>query len=196
MKRILLLISLIIFIAKFLFAADFATDKGSKMLIGNFAFSSMGGEFWEDENNNRYNSFQTNPIFSYFLLPGFSVGGKLLYAKVSQGAPHGFREINWGFGPSIAYYIRGNKKPSGSVNHMIYPYLTASYLYTETEIKKNEESFEDIKVGSTISFGIGLLTMLGNSVGVSLEFSYDLDKLESVKGNKYIVLLGFNVFDY
>jgi hypothetical protein len=188
----------LVFLCGSALAQSFPTDKDSKIVSGSFAFSSMGGDLYESgEDGDRMTSIQFYPSVSYFVTPGFALGGKLILERLSQG-DDGF--TTWGIGPQLLYFIGGNQ-PKVTVKGATYPYFGAAFLYTSSTVKMEllGETEESTTSGTIISFGGGICNMLSNTVGLTVEASYEIDNMkpeegDSQSGNKFNILAGIVAF--
>ena len=202
-----LLYQIIIFSALFLisnlsFAQDFPTDKDSKILFGNIAFSSMGGDIY-NSGEERTTTLMATPGLTYFITPGLAIGGKGLLSRSAQGKNS---TTIFGIGPHIAYFINGKEKPT-NIKGTTYSYIGASFLFTNTNYTYKSgigySSLEERSIsGTTLSFGFGIMHMLSNSVGLTSEFSYEIDKVKgensdnTASGNKINIIIGISAFLY
>lgn len=176
------------------FAGSFPTDKGSAMVAGGFVFSSAGGNLYE-EDGDRSTLIQFNPAINYFVTPGFAVGGKLLFARMSLGDES---STIWGIGPAVMYFFGGNA-PKPTVKGTTYPYLGASFAYIHSTEDYGDEDFS--LSGTTIAFGGGIVHMLSKTVGLFGELNYQIDNLkpeegDSESGDKFNIGAGFTFFLY
>jgi len=176
------------------FAQSFPTDKGSKMILGGFAFSNAGGDLYEVDGD-RMTSIQVNPSVSYFVIPGLALGGKFLLQYASQGKAS---MTTWGIGPQVMYFVGGNQ-PKSTVKGTTYPYLGAAFFYTRSTFK--DEDGKDTISGTMISLGGGMLHMLSKTVGLFGEAGYQIDNMkpedgDSASGNKFNIVAGFTFFLY
>jgi hypothetical protein len=198
MKRILFVIGFAGVFAGAVFASGSAIDKGSKMLKGNFRVSSLGGDAYTmNPYKSRVVNIHAEPVFAWFAARGLSIGvafsmDKLTYDYDSMTL--------WGFGPRIDYFLAKGKPKEGAVNRCFYPYVSLSAQYQESFGQKGLAS-ESWKRGATTAGGAGILQMIGNSVGVSLEMSYFLgfqfaggDVKKRSEGLN--ATIGLNVFDF
>jgi len=199
---ICLFVSILIVFCSSGFAQSFPTDKGSVALFGSFAFSSAGGDLWEDDDD-RLTQLQFTPSVSYFVTPGFALGGKFLLNRMAQGDAS---MTTWGIGPHVLYFIGGNK-PKPTVKGTTYPYLGATFLYAKSTTEEDDDEFSIS--GTVISFGFGVCHMLTSTVGLVGEAAYEIDNMtvkwedwegeeeeESESGDKFNIFAGFVVFLY
>ncbi|RMD98685.1 MAG: hypothetical protein D6814_07035 [Calditrichaeota bacterium] len=170
-------------------AQDFPTDRGSRMILGGFAFSSAGGELNSD-GDNRLISLEVSSSYSYFSTPAVAFGGKLVISRLSQGKSS---FTTFGIGPQILYFFGGDQKPA-TIKGKSYPYIGASGLYQH--LAASGESAN----GFSFSFGAGFLSLLTNTVGFFGEAGYQFDSLsangETLSGNKINIIAGFLFFLY
>ena len=192
------------------FSQDFPTDKGSKIVFGNVAFSSMGGDLYENSDGDRSTTIMATPSLTYFVSPGLAIGGKGLFNRSAQGDDS---QTTLGIGPHIIFFIGGNKKPS-TIKGTTYPYLGAAFLYMRSTYKSTWEDYdpwsgsttketsESTTSGTAISLGFGIMHMLSNTIGLTGEFAYEIDNLKhedadkSTSGNKFNILVGISAFLY
>lgn len=179
--------------------------RGSLVLVGNFIFSSQGGDLYQDVNSDgektdRIKLTQTNPSISYFIFPNVGIGLQSSYYKTSQTIQS---YTKWGVGPHILFTFNFNQNKEKYKGSLI-PYFGLSYsllrikhkfLHYPTVTKENTTK------GSTFSLGIGLLTMLSNYVSFDVGLNYDFDSQsfndnDSVSGNKINISLGIVAFLY
>ncbi len=175
---------------------SFPIDKGSKLLSGSFAFTSAGGDLYENSKDERATTILLNGSFGYFVSQGFNVGGKLLFNRQSQGD---YSLTTWGLGPSVSFFF-------GDENSKAYPFVGATFMYTQTLVKDKyytgyyEQSVEYDYSGTSLVFGGGVCYMLSSAVGLFTEVNYQIDNLsyedESVSGNKVNLMIGINAFLY
>lgn len=176
------------------FAQSFPTDKGSMILMGGFAFSSAGGDLYENRDGDRFMSIQFDPSLSYFVTPGLALGGQFSLERDSQGD---YTATTWGIGPRLAYFVGGNQ-PRASAKGTTLPYVGVSFLYLNSSVDWNGD---DSASGTMIGFGIGFLNMLTNTVGFFGEAGYQIDNMEpedgdSESGNQITAGLGITAFIY
>jgi hypothetical protein len=177
------------------FLPAYPACKNSMILFGGFAFSSAGGELYENHDGDSYTTIQFSPSISYFIAPGFAIGGKFIYQQTSQGYAS---NTLWAIGPQIAYFIGADKAPKRAQG-TTYPYLGLGLLYTNILHKYDTDEYSI--TGTSLSFGIGMNYMITNSVGLFTEFGYQADNLtpdngESVSGNKINLAVGISAFIY
>ncbi|MDZ7393717.1 MAG: hypothetical protein ONB25_12550 [candidate division KSB1 bacterium] len=185
---------------------DFPTDKGSMILFGNILLSSMGGKVYESDGD-RLTMITATPGLIGFISPGIGIGGELLFNRAAQGKES---STAFGIGPKVLLVIGGNEIPS-SIKGSTYPYLGAAFLllgakykYTITEWdwsgKVTETMEESSASGSILSASAGVLHMLSDAVGLSLECTYQLENErsggESTSANKINLLIGITAFIY
>lgn len=176
-------------------AQSFPTNKGSKIVGGEFYFSSAGGDLYENWEGDRLTSIEVDPFISFFLAPGLALGGNFLFERMSQGDAS---LTTWGIGPRLMYFI-GGSKPISTVKGTTYPFLDAAFLYVKSTYEYN--SYDSSESGTMIRFGGGILRMLSDSVGLLGEVAYSIDKMkpedgDSVSGNQFNIAAGFTFFLY
>ena len=177
------------------FAQSFPTDKGSKIVAGEFAFSSAGGDLYENSDGDRLTTIELDPFISYFLTPGLALGGNFLLERMSQGD---WSLTTWGIGPRLIYFI-GGSQPISTVKGKTYPFLDAAFLYIKNTFKYDSD--ESSSLGTMIRFGGGILHMLSDSVGLFGEAVYSIDSIkpedgDSESGNQFNIAAGFTFFLY
>ena len=194
LKLTCLPIVLLLFFCGSVFAQDFPTNTGSFLLSGSFTFSSAGGDLYEFDGD-RMMLIQFDPSFSYFVIPGLALGGKLMFEKASQGD---YGTTAWGIGPQLLFFI-GGTQPKDSFKGTIYPFIGASFIYTKSTITYMGEDFSIS--GTMINLGGGLNFMLSNSVGLIMTTNYEIDNMtpedgESMSGNQFNIGVGIVAFLY
>lgn len=83
-------------------AQEGPTDRGSVVLGGSISWSSLGGELYEDSDEERYTSILLNPVALFFVAPGLAVGGDLYVENESQGNADATTIV---VGPAVAYFF-------------------------------------------------------------------------------------------
>ncbi len=171
-------------------------SAGKMMLAGKLAFTSYGGDLYENEAKDKLTTISMNPSFGYFLLKGLKVGVMGQFDRISQGS---YKESLLGIGPSLAYYLGdGNEAGKGHT----YPYASVGFLYftgaTESEILSDEESetYKEDVSGTGLVFSLGFVHMLTHSIGFDTGLSYHMNSLKfEPKGEKGETLDGttFNI---
>ena len=143
---------------------EFATDAGSFSLGGNIlSISSLGGELYDDANDNRTISLSFNPDFSIFIVPSLSIGAEFYASYYLHGV---WSQSSFGLGPALTYYFAGHKE------RKVYPYIGVSYMFRKN-ISENSEYDTKSEYNSTYFTGrAGVLFMLSNAVGLNLEYNY------------------------
>lgn len=178
------------------YAGDFALDKGSVIYNGTLSMSSLGGKLYEDAGGNRVLHIEATPFIGKFIYPGLAVGGKLSSAYISQNAPYDYYESEWGFGPSMYFYLIHLNNDSSTLLSKMYPYITATYQYGAYTVKMRDKTVEDKTWGGKLAVGLGATMILGNSAGLSLEYSYDISEIGYSQIESSNILVGFSVFNY
>ena len=177
------------------FAQSYHTDKGSKIIAGEFSFSSGGGDLYENSDGDRLTTIEMDTFISYFLTPGLALGANFLLIKTAQGD---LSATAWGIGPRLMYFIGGNKSISTGKGK-IYPFLDAAFLYIKSTSKG--ASYELSSSRTRIKFGGGILHMLSESVGLFGEAAYNIDSEkpedgDSERGNQFNIVAGLAFFLY
>ena len=85
---------------------------------------------------------------------------------------------------------------SSTLLRKVCPFFTATYQYGAYTYKLPGMTIEDKTWGGKLAVGLGAAMMLGNSIGVSLEYSRDIDNKGDVRIESSNILVGFSVFDY
>ncbi len=184
-----------LFLVSSTYSQSYAIDKGSMLISGAFSFSSAGGDLYKDSEDNNLVTMQLNTSIGYFISPGFNLGGKVLFARASQGDQS---QTAIGIGPQVAYYF-------GDANTKTYPYIGASVLYVSNTYKSEYTDYygtihtsETTVSGSTIYFGGGVCQMLSKAIGLFGEIGYQIDNLSndgnSSSGNKINLTIGIAAF--
>jgi hypothetical protein len=171
------------------FSAESPVDKGSIMVGGGGAFSSLSGKLYEDGDDGA-TLFLLYPSFGFFPARGLAVGGQLLLGSFSQG-DYGISVS--GIGPKLTYYFGANKGDRHGKGRT-YPYLTSSVLFGQVSADDDDEVS-----GTLVTIGGGINYMVANSVGVSAEVNYRSDTLKnkedySQSGHSINVMVGFSLF--
>lgn len=177
-------------------------DKGSTILSGNLAFSSLGGDLYS-YNGKRILLLQFFPSVNYFVMPRLSVGGKFIFAgaRLEGSKPNKDNSYMVGGGPQILYFL-GKIHSDSSKIQKIYPYFGFGFIYTHT---KTQQFFQGYSMGNYNSIvvysGIGLCAMITKSVGLTGELVYNFDytTFRNVSSNKGHIIhtdFGFIIFLY
>lgn len=177
------------------FAQSYHTDKGSKIIAGEFSFSNSGGDLYENSDGDRLTSVGFDPFISYFLTPGLALGGYFSLSSASQGD---WSATAWGIGPRIIYFIGGSKSIS-TVKGTTNPFLDAAFLYLTRTSKYDSEEYS--ASGTKIRFGGGVLHMISESVGLFCEAAYSIDSMkpedeDSESGSEFNITAGLSFFLY
>lgn len=193
MKRCIAVVMGALLFSSMLYAADYHTDAGSILVSGNFTFQKINGGG---------SAYGSNPSLSFFIAPGLSVGYKFTLSRTSAD---GLVSRGWGRGPSISYYFRSQNAPEKTLKDTFYPfpYVTLSYICTNENVSHEGDKLMDSET-YLMNFGIGLLVMIDDKVGMNLEAAHDFGKQKiglsdfSSKGtrNSYYGFLGIQVFLY
>lgn len=202
---------LFFFIQSKTYSQEFPTDTGSKLIFGNIVFSSAGGDLYENADEDRVSSFTATPSFSFFVSPGLAIGGKGLYSYSGQGKNS---ETTFGIGPHIIYFFNAGEKPE-KISGTTYFYTGAAFMYLHNVIEEEFELYDYMGFptndtdtdeystsGFAVSFGLGIIHMMSNSVGLDFELGYEIDSItpesadESISGNKINLLVGIIAFLY
>lgn len=172
------------------FSAESPIDKGSIMVGGGGAFSSLSGKLYEDGGDGA-TLFLLYPSLSIFPARGLAVGGQLLLGSLSQG--------DWsasvsGIGPKLTYYFGANKGDRHGKGRT-YPYLTTSILFGQLSADDGDDKIS----GTLVTIGGGINYMAANSIGLSAEVNYRSDTLNgenerSESGHSINVMVGFSLF--
>lgn len=178
MKK-LTIIALFLILPAFLFAQEYAVDKGSMLVGGSAGFMSLSGDLYEDADEEGSTQFWVSPSVLYFIMPGLGVGADLNFSKYSQGD---YSETEMGIGPTVAYFI-------GDANSSMYPFVSATYLFgTETD---KYDSQEMKHTETSIMFRGGVMFMVAKTTGIGIAGFYDMDSRkhedadEATKGNAF-----------
>lgn len=178
------------------FAQTSPIGKGSKMVLGDLLFSSMGGDLHE-EDGDRVTVIQLNPSAGYFVSRGIACGGNLFLTRQSAGNTS---NTTWGIGPLLMYFIGGNQ-PKTTAKGATYPFLAASFLYTRSIMKMEwyGEKDEFKASGTMVGLGAGICHMLSNTVALMVQASYQIDNMkpeeeDSESGNQLGIRVGIASF--
>ena len=79
-----------------------AGQKTEVVLGGSISWSSLGGELYEDSDEERYTSILLNPVALFFVAPGLAVDGDLYVENESQGNADATTIV---VGPAVAYFF-------------------------------------------------------------------------------------------
>ena len=185
----------LIFVFGSAFAQSYHPDKGSKIITGEFSFSSGGGDLYKNSDGDRLTTIELDPCISYFLTPGLALGGNFLLLRVSQGD---MGETAWGIGPRLMYFIGGNKSISTGKG-TTYPFLDAAFIYIKSSSKGASYELSSSRI--RIKLGGGIFHMLSDSVGLFGEVAYNIDRVkpedgDSESGNQFNIVAGFAFFLY
>lgn len=172
------------------YGAGSPIDKGSLIVGGGAAFSSMGGELYEDGNGDGVTILLLAPEVGTFVAPNVAISAQLVYGSVSFGDD---KISAVGIGPRIRYYF-GQPQPSGLVKGTTYPYMTASFLWGQLDVDD-----DDGYSLTSYSFGGGITYMMANSVGLFGEINFRNDSIkeddyESESGSSLGIWAGFTLF--
>lgn len=156
-------------------AQEFATDKKAIIIAGSASFTSAGGDFFEDSDGNKANSFTFSPNVDYFISKNFFIGGTLDFATQTQGD---FTTDGFGVGPEVGYTF-------GSAESKAIPYLEAGVLYYQ--LNSDFDSGDDIRsVGSNITLGFGVIVPVEEHIGVTFGAGYNMLSLKDQdSGDRY-----------
>lgn len=120
-------------------------------------------------------------------MPGLAIGAKL-YLGHSQGNTS---TTSWGIGPQVVYFIGAGKE-----ERKFYPFLKGTLSYFESKGK-----IDSLKIGpehsSSLSLGGGILYMLSERAGLSIEAIYgksSAKREETKSGNLFSIMGGISVF--
>ena len=181
-------LSLLFFLSIFSFTTFSQTpfSKGTLNINGNLSLSSQTFDNLEAD----HNVLTLNPQIGYFFFPNFSFNALFQYNRISNGNSS---TINWGIGPSVRYYF--NTKS-------IIPFLSLSYLYTESKFSINDDN----STGNSFIFAGGLDYFITKNVAVETIVSYSINnetfpdsyrifflKLDR-KSNTFKIGIGINFF--
>ena len=175
---------------------DYPIDRGSSIVGGAFAFSSMGGDLYEAQGG-RTTVAAASADLSYFVSPGVALGGVFALARTSVGSS---TSLSWGIGPQGTLFIGAGSRPQ--IVGTIYPFFQIGVIYQRGS---SDEYYEDQDFsGTTISLGGGFVRMFSRDVGLSVEMTYDIDNMSfesydgeySESGNKIGIGIGLVFFRY
>ena len=114
MKFKLLFLAILLFTnISYLFAQEFAVDKGATFVAGLASFSNQSGELFEDYDGNNTTKFNLSPSINYFVAKNFFVGGGLEFAYEKQGD---YKTNSIGIGPQLGYAF-------GNANSTSFPFF-------------------------------------------------------------------------
>ena len=180
MKRIILSILLLSFIATFAFSQEFAVDKGGFILSGTGSFTSQGGDLYEDFEGNRLSTFSLTSAANYFVVRNVFIGAGISYNRISQGDSS---MSTIGIGPTVGYAFG---KAEGK-----------SYPYVATGIHFHSLGFDgETTSGTNILISAGMIFSVKKHLGLVLEIGYNFQNLkhedwdESMSGNAFVISIG------
>ncbi len=167
-----------------------AIDKGSVIIGGGAAFSSLRGDLYEDGGGNGVTILLFAPECGVFVTPHLAVGAQLIIGHLKRGDD---KLYAIGVGPRLRYYF-GQTSRSGSVKGTTYPYVTGGFTWGQY----NDEDSDKHTV-TALSFGGGITHMVANSVGLFAEINYRADKfkkadVDSESGTSINFMAGFTLF--
>ncbi len=186
----------LVLVCSSVFAETSPIDRGRKILLGSFAFSSLGGDLYKDLDDNRQTSLAGSASGGYFVVPNLAIGAEISLIRDSYGEQS---STGWGIGPQILYFI-GSAEPKSNFQGTIYPFLRAAFLYTR-DTAKAEPDYSFTTNTTTVSLGGGICVMVSDTLGIMLEADYEIDSLkpeegDSVSGNSFEIFVGIVGFGY
>jgi hypothetical protein len=189
------IIVIILLLATSVWAQNFPVDKGSTTISGSFTISTAGGTLYDRFNEDRRSNYELDPAANFFVLPGFAIGGKLLFSRTAQGDYH---DITWGIGPEVNYYLGVDKDRHGGEGSL-YRFLQAGFFYTSTSIDLGD--FKESQTGTKIRLGVGIAYMISDGAALAVTAAYDIDSQktedqESFSGNKFGIYGNLIIFLY
>jgi hypothetical protein len=183
------------------FPQDPPIETGSKIISGNFSFSSAGGELNDNNDGDRLFTIEFDPAVNFFISPGLAIGGKLLFSRSSQGAEN---STTWGVGPEIIYFF-GSANDHPQSKGSTYPFIQAGYYYTSSvhNIKGFIDNINISQIETKFRLGAGVAHMISNAVAINILAAYEIDsnKIKDHEelpdsGNQYGIYAGFLIFLY
>lgn len=173
-------------------AQNSPVDKGSWFISGNFTFSSAGGDLYENSDGDRLTTIEFTPAANFFVGPGFSIGGRLLFESLSRGNSG---ITTWGVGPEINYFFSSSEEKS-EAKGSTYPFLQAGFFYTNISYDSDRS-----QTGTKIRLGGGITHMISNTAAIAGLAAYDIDSEkpeegDSESGNQFGVYAGLIIFLY
>ncbi|MGB3478916.1 MAG: outer membrane beta-barrel protein [bacterium] len=170
--------------------AGSAIDKGSVIVGGGAAFSSLGGDLYENSKGNGVTILLFAPECGTFVTSHLALSGQLIIGHLKRGDD---KLYAIGVGPRLRYYF-GQTSQSGPVKGTTYPYLTGAFTWGQY----NDEDSDKHTV-TALSFGGGITHMVANSVGLFAEVNYRADKFKkaesnSESGTSINMMAGFTLF--
>jgi len=170
--------------------AGSAIDKGSVIIGGGAAFSSLGGDLYEDGDGNGVTILLFAPECGAFVTSHLALSGQLIIGQLKRGDD---KLYAIGVGPRLRYYF-GQKSQSGSLKGTTYPYLTGAFVWGQYNDEDNDKH-----TATAFSFGGGITHMMANSVGLFAEVNYRADKFkqadkDSESGTSINLMAGFTLF--
>ncbi len=189
-SRLIIVVSVIVFCAGAASGAGSAIDKGSFIVGGGAAFSSLHGDLYESGGGDGITILLFAPECGVFVTPHLAVGAQLIVGHLKRGDD---KLYAIGVGPRVRYYF-GETSRSGSVKGTTYPYLTGGFTWGQYD---DEDS--DKHTVTALSLGGGITHMVANSVGLFAEINYRADKFkqsntDSESGASINFMAGFTLF--
>lgn len=163
------------------FGANSPIGKGSSLVSGTGSYTSQGGDLYE-YHGNRYNRLSLQGSVSTFVSTGFYIGGQFLLESISQGGS----VFGIGIGPKIGYVFGGGL--TEEVKGSVLPYLGTSLMY------KSASGGGASATGTSVSFSGGFIQFVSRSVALNFEGVYQIDSIESIRGNSFGIVAGFGIF--
>lgn len=182
-KRIAFTIILLFVASSTVLAQSYAIDKGSFQIAGMIGYQSMGGDLYEDADENRSTTINVSPGIRYFVAPKIAIGGDILYERTSQGD---YSNTTLGIGPVVIIAFGDSKTKT-------YPYIGGGFLFASNTDKDvdvdwwtgEEEEVEHKTTGSDIMFGGGIIHMVSKNLGIMAELSYHIQSMKPEEGESH-----------
>lgn len=152
MKSFLFSFLLLLFTSNLLAQENIQT--GTFNVSGSLSYSSTSSE------GNDFSTKQLilTPQVGYFVLDNISLSLAIQYINYSYGE---YDDTQWGFGPSVRYYLPLEK---------VYPFLEMSYLYS-----KFIDNEDEARKQNTFMISGGLDYFLNESVAIESSISYTFE---------------------
>lgn len=169
--------------------------EGRNMVMGSFSFSSAGGNYFEDEEDNRTQEWTVHPGGGHFISDGLLLGFHMEGRWFAQGD---FTRVSYAVGPVLEYYWDNSE--AGAVQGELLPYMGLGYLWGQD---RDESPAGKTKYNSgQASLTAGLSWLLSNQVATDISINYRFghyfekvpEEGNGIKANRWGLMLGFKAF--
>jgi hypothetical protein len=201
LKLILTTILSLVVATAAVFAQTSPIDKGAMQLGGGISFHSYSGDLYENQDEDGVTEIILAPEFGYFVIPGLTIGGELVFGSASQGDQS---SSVLGIGPAVAYYFDMDQTRT-EVKGKVYPYLGLAFLYNTISYSSGDPGDEDDKWRqTTFSLRGGAAFMVSGAVGIYGQVGFDFDsskrtepfETDSESGSVFGLEIGVTSFIY